>query len=69
MPRHLLQRRKRGVPMLRFTRHIRHYICLYRLTEAEMTEALHQPDQVTPSGHGEKHAWKQLLKGWLRVTY
>jgi hypothetical protein len=55
--------------MLRFTRHIRHYIRLYRLTEAEMTEALHQPDHVTPSGHGEKHAWKQLLKGWLRVTY
>jgi hypothetical protein len=52
MPCHLLQGRKFGVPMLRFTRHVRHYIRLYRLTEAEMTEALHQPDDVTPRGHG-----------------
>ena len=55
--------------MLRFTRHARNRMRLYRLTQAEVTDALHQPDRVTPTSHGEKHVWKQLPRGWLRVTY
>ena len=42
---------------------------LYRLTEDEVTEALQQPERVTPTSHGEQHAWKQIPRGWLRVTY
>jgi Domain of unknown function (DUF4258) len=54
--------------MIRFTRHARNRMRLWRLTEAEVTEALRTPDQVTPSSHGERHAWKQTARGWLRVT-
>ena len=27
------------------------------------------PDDVTPSHHGRKNAWKRRGEGWLRVTY
>jgi hypothetical protein len=57
------------VCMIRFTRHARNRMRLWRLTEAVVTEALRQPDQVTPSSQGQRHAWKQHAAGWLRVTY
>lgn len=54
--------------MIRFTRHARNRMRLYRLTEAEVSDALRQPDHATPTSHGEQHAWKQTPRGWLRVT-
>ena len=55
--------------MIRFTRHARNRMRLYRVTQAEVTDALRQPDRVTPTSSGEQHAWKQIPRGWLRVTY
>jgi Domain of unknown function (DUF4258) len=54
--------------MIRFTRHARNRMRLYQLTEADVTGALRQPDRVTPTSHGEQHAWKHIPRGWLRVT-
>lgn len=54
--------------MRRFTRHARNRMCLYHLTEAEVSDALRQPDRVTSTSHGEQHAWKPIPRGWLRVT-
>lgn len=55
--------------MIRLTRHARNRMRLWQLTETEVTEALRHPEQVTPSSHGQRHAWKQTAQGWLRVTY
>jgi hypothetical protein len=55
--------------MIRFTRHARNRVRLYHLTEADVSDALRQPDGVTPSSHGEQHAWKHTSRGWLRVTH
>lgn len=55
--------------MTRFTRHARHRMRLYRLTDDEVINALTQPDRLTPTGHGEQHAWKQIPTGWLRITF
>ena len=54
--------------MIRFTRHARNRMRLYHLTEAEVSDGVHQPDSVTPTSHGEQHAWKPIPRGWLRVT-
>jgi hypothetical protein len=56
-------------PMIRFTRHARNRMRLYRLTEADVSDALRQPHHVTPTSRGEQHAWKHVPTGWLRVTY
>jgi hypothetical protein len=42
---------------------------MYHLTEAEVSDAMHQPDCVTPTSHGEQRAWKDIPRGWLRVTF
>jgi len=55
--------------MIRFTRHARNRMRLYDLTEIDVTEALSQPDRLTPTSHGEQHAWQHIPRGWLRVTY
>jgi hypothetical protein len=52
--------------MIRFTRHARNRMHLWRLMEAEVTEALRTPDRVTPSSYDENHAWKHTAQGWLR---
>jgi hypothetical protein len=54
--------------MIRLTRHARNRMRLYHVTPAEVTNALRQPDGVTPSSSGAQHAWKQIPRGWLRVT-
>ena len=54
--------------MIRFTHHARNRMRMYHLTEAEVSDALRQPDGVTPTRHGEQHAWKHIPRGWLRVT-
>ena len=55
--------------MTRLTRHARNRLRLYRLTEHEVINAHTRPDRFTPMGHGEQHAWKQIPRGWLRVTF
>jgi hypothetical protein len=54
--------------MRRFTRHARNRMRLYHLTEAEVSDAVRQPDRVTSTCHGEPHAWKPIPRGWLRIT-
>jgi hypothetical protein len=55
-------------PMRRLTRHARNRMRLYHLTEAEVSDALRQPDRVTSTSHGEQHAWKPIPRSWLRIT-
>jgi hypothetical protein len=55
--------------MIRFTRHARNRMRMHHLTEAEVSDALCQSDGVTPTRHGEQHAWKHIPRGWLRVTF
>jgi hypothetical protein len=55
--------------MIRSTRHARNRMRMYHLTEAEVGDALRQPDYVTPTRHGEQRVWKHIPRGWLRVTF
>lgn len=41
----------------------------WKIADAEVLRAMEVPDDVTPSYHGRKNAWKRRGEGWLRVTY
>jgi Domain of unknown function (DUF4258) len=60
---------KSEAAMIRFTRHARNRMRMYHLTEAEVSDALRQPECVTPTRYGERHAWRHIPRGWLRVTF
>ncbi len=57
------------LPPLRFSRHARNRMRLWKIAEADVRMALEKPEDVTPSYRGRKNAWKQFGKSWLRVTY
>jgi hypothetical protein len=55
---------------IRFTRHARNRLRLWKLSEADVTEVLRRPDRTTPTSHpGRTNAWKRVGDRWLRVTF
>ena len=54
---------------LRFTRHARNRLRLWRLSEQAAADVLRAPDTVSPTVHGRSNAWKLLGGRWIRVTF
>ncbi len=54
---------------LRFSRHARNRMRLWKITESDVGAVLDEPEDVTPSYRGRKNAWKPFRGAWLRVTF
>ena len=54
---------------LRYSRHARNRLRLWRLDHDTIAEAIDRSDAVTPSVKGRQNAWKRLDGRWVRVTF
>jgi hypothetical protein len=55
--------------VIRYERHARRRMRLYRVAEQEVAQVLASPDALTPAGQGRTNAWKRRGDDWLRVTF
>jgi Domain of unknown function (DUF4258) len=54
---------------IKYTRHAKNRMRLYKITEAEVELAIQQPEHLAPSIEGRLNAWREILGYFLRVTY
>jgi len=54
---------------LRYSRHARNRLRLWRLNPDVVADVINEPEAVTPSVRGRCNAWKRVERRWVRVTF